>query len=76
LSIRAERRGERLLIDIENARVEGAAARRPGGVGLANVRARLAAHYGSDASLTALPTGARFVAHLDLPAVQAREAQS
>jgi len=75
LSVRAERRGERLLIDIENARVEGAVARRSGGVGLANVRARLAAHYGAEASLTALPTAERFVAHLELPAVRAAEAQ-
>ncbi len=39
-----------------------------GGVGLANVRARLFAQYGSDASLRIEKDAERFVVLLDLPA--------
>jgi two-component system sensor histidine kinase AlgZ len=67
LRVSAERRGERLAIRLENG-FEPAPRRREGGLGLANVRARLAAHYGDDASLRIEREPERFIVVLDLPA--------
>lgn len=73
LVLRAQLRGERLLIELENPCVQPGQERagRPGGLGLANVRARLAAHYGSLASLTTTRQASTFRVRLDLPAVPA-----
>jgi two-component system, LytTR family, sensor histidine kinase AlgZ len=65
--IRAERRGERLAIELENG-LDPLPPRRDGGLGLANVRARLAAEYGSDAVLRIEREDRRFKLVLDLPA--------
>ncbi|HWA70780.1 MAG TPA: histidine kinase [Polyangiaceae bacterium] len=65
--IRAERRGERLAIRLENG-VDPAPRARDGGVGLTNVRARLFAQYGEDASLRIEKDSEHFVVLLDLPA--------
>jgi LytS/YehU family sensor histidine kinase len=70
--IRAQRRAERLAIEIENG-VDPAPRRRDGGVGLANVRARLAAEYGTDALLRIETEAGHFKVVLDLPA-RTREA--
>jgi hypothetical protein len=67
LRVRAERRGARLLLEIENG-VDPAPRARDGGVGLANVRARLFAQYGKDASLRIDKDPERFLVRLDLPA--------
>jgi len=72
LRLRAQRRGERLAIELENGR-DPAPHRRDGGVGLANVRARLAAEYGNDAVLRVEAEEKHFKVVLDLPARQ-REA--
>jgi LytS/YehU family sensor histidine kinase len=65
--LRAERRRERLSLTLENG-VDPAPRARDGGVGLANVRARLFAHYGDDASLRIEKDSERFAVLLDLPA--------
>jgi two-component system sensor histidine kinase AlgZ len=67
LRVRAERRGARLSLQLENG-IDPAPRARDGGVGLANVRARLFAQYGSDATLRIEKDAERFVALLDLPA--------
>lgn len=67
LRVCARTQAGRLAIELENG-VDPAPRRRDGGVGLANVRARLAAHYGSDARLRVEHTSERFMLVLDLPA--------
>jgi two-component system, LytTR family, sensor histidine kinase AlgZ len=67
LRIRAERRGARLALQLENG-VDPAPRARDGGVGLANVRARLSAQYGKDAVLRVEKDSERFAVLLDLPA--------
>jgi hypothetical protein len=67
LRVRARRQHERLVIELENG-VDPLPRRREGGVGLANVRARLFAHYGADAALRIERDGTRFHVVLDLPA--------
>jgi len=69
LVVRAERRGERLLVDIENpsSEVRSRSLGRSGGLGLANVRARLFAHYGTQASLRVERSAGTFTVVLDLP---------
>jgi two-component system, LytTR family, sensor histidine kinase AlgZ len=67
LRVRAERRGTRLSLELENG-IDPAPRARDGGVGLANVRARLFAQYGKDASLRIEKDAERFVVLLDLPA--------
>jgi len=67
LRVRATRRGDRLSIELENG-VDPAPRRRDGGVGLANVRARLSAQYGNDALLRIESTSQNFEVVLDLPA--------
>jgi two-component system sensor histidine kinase AlgZ len=65
--LRAQRRDERLAIELENG-LDPAPPRRSGGVGLANVRARLAAEYGTDALLRIEGEPQHFKVVLDLPA--------
>jgi two-component system, LytTR family, sensor histidine kinase AlgZ len=67
LRVRAERRGGRLSLELENG-VDPAPRAHDGGVGLANVRARLFAQYGGEATLRIEKDTERFVARLDLPA--------
>ena len=67
LRVRAQRRGGRLALELENG-VDPTPRSRDGGVGLANVRARLFAQYGSDATLRIEKDAERFAALLDLPA--------
>jgi two-component system, LytTR family, sensor histidine kinase AlgZ len=67
LRVRAERRDGRLSLELENG-VAPAPRARDGGVGLANVRARLFAQYGNDASLRIESDAERFLVRLDLPA--------
>ena len=67
LRVRAERRGARLSLELENG-VDPAPRARDGGVGLANVRARLFAQYGKDATLRIEKAAGRFLVRLDLPA--------
>jgi len=74
LRVRATRRGERLGIELENG-VDPAPRRREGGVGLANVRARLSAQYGADALLRIESSGQKFEVVLDLPARTAKSAE-
>jgi len=65
--VSAARRGGRLSLRLENG-VDPAPRSRDGGLGLANVRARLFAQYGSDATLRIEKDAERFVVQLDLPA--------
>jgi two-component system, LytTR family, sensor histidine kinase AlgZ len=67
LRVRARRKGERLVIELENG-LDPAPRRRGGGVGLSNVRARLSAHYGTDALLRIEQDAEHFRLQLDLPA--------
>jgi LytS/YehU family sensor histidine kinase len=67
LHVQARRRGERLTIELENG-LDPAPRRKDGGLGLANVRARLFGQYGDDASLRIERQGGRFRVLVDLPA--------
>lgn len=67
LRVRAQRRGTRLALALENG-VDPAPRARDGGVGLANVRARLFAQYGKEAVVRIEKDSERFVVLLDLPA--------
>jgi two-component system sensor histidine kinase AlgZ len=67
LRVRARRDADRLLLELENG-CDPAAPRRDGGVGLANVRARLFAHYESDATLRIEQAAGHFRVLIDLPA--------
>ena len=64
----ARRRGERLLVAIENPRDAAAPARRGAGIGIENVRRRLETLYGRDAELRLRPDGDFFQVELELPA--------
>lgn len=66
LRVVAERRDGRLSIQLENG-IDPAPRVRPGGVGLSNVRARLAAQYGDEATLRIEKDAERFAVLLDLP---------
>ncbi|HTQ05282.1 MAG TPA: histidine kinase [Polyangiaceae bacterium] len=67
LRVRALVRGERLVVVIENG-IDPEPRRRPGGVGLANVRARLAAQYGDTAILHVERDATKFRVVVKLPA--------
>jgi two-component system, LytTR family, sensor histidine kinase AlgZ len=62
----ARRSAERLVLELENG-IDPAPRNHEGGLGLANVRARLFAHYGADATLRIERDAERFVVVLDLP---------
>lgn len=69
VTVRARRSGAQLRVRVENDHdPEGGAPRRGAGVGIANVRERLAAAYGVEAGLQCAAEGARFWAELTLPA--------
>jgi histidine kinase/histidine kinase/DNA gyrase B/HSP90-like ATPase len=67
----AERAGHSLRIMVENPRDPDRPRRTGGGVGLANVRARLQALHGAEAWLTAEDSGASWVVRIAVPAVEA-----
>jgi two-component system sensor histidine kinase AlgZ len=67
LRVHARRRGERLTLELEN-NFDPAPRRRDGGLGLANVRARLFGQYGDDATLRVERDAQRFLVVVDLPA--------
>jgi len=67
LRVRARCHDGRLTIELENG-LDPAPRRRPGGLGLANVRARLFGQYGGDATLRVEREAERFVVLLNLPA--------
>jgi two-component system sensor histidine kinase AlgZ len=67
--VHAARAGSQLKLRVENdVDPDGGPADKSGGVGLANVRQRLAAAYGIDASVHATRDGAIFRVDLILPA--------
>ncbi len=68
--LEARREGARLLLAVENPLDPDAPARRGEGVGLENVRRRLAAFGARDARLVAGREGDRFRVTLELPALQ------
>ncbi len=61
-----------LSMVVENTFDPDAPPRRKGGVGLANVRQRLTARYGSQASFEAKPNGDVFRVAISLPTEEAR----
>jgi len=67
LSVRARCHDGRLTIELENG-LDPAPRRRAGGLGLANVRARLFGQYGGDATLRVERETGRFLVVLSLPA--------
>jgi two-component system, LytTR family, sensor histidine kinase AlgZ len=66
LCVRAERRAEGVRIELENA-VESTPRPRDGGLGLANVRARLFGQYGHEATLRVERGDDRFLVVIELP---------
>ena len=64
----AERNGERLRVVIENPRDPETPGRKSTGIGLENVRRRLAAVYGHEATLHVQAAGPIFRVELSLPA--------
>jgi two-component system, LytTR family, sensor histidine kinase AlgZ len=75
LRVRARRRDGRLTIELENG-LDPAPRPRVGGLGLANVRARLFGQYGDDATLRIERTQDRFLVVLDLPASSSHGAEA
>jgi two-component system, LytTR family, sensor histidine kinase AlgZ len=71
--IGARRAGGALVIIIENSFDPESVPSRRNGLGLANVRKRLEAYYGNDASLDARGTQDRYVVELSLPDQRRRE---
>jgi two-component system sensor histidine kinase AlgZ len=67
LSIRARRRGDGLRIVVENPYDPEVPPRRGSGLGLTNVRRRLAARYGDEASMEVETGDRRYRVVLDLP---------
>jgi LytS/YehU family sensor histidine kinase len=67
IRLEVARHGDRLAIAVENPRDPDAMPRARGGVGLENVRKRLAIVFGGAARLDAVRTDASFKVALDLP---------
>lgn len=68
VGVRAWREGERLRLEVANCVADGTAPPAVGaGVGLANVRARLEARFGGEASAGWTRSGGRFTVGLSLP---------
>ena len=65
--LEARRRGERLLLAIENPRDAGAPTRKGTGIGIENVRRRLETLYGREAALRLQSAGDSFQVELELP---------
>ena len=71
--VMAERNGERLRVVIENPRDPETPGRRGTGIGLENVRRRLDAVYGHEATLHVQAEGPIFRVELSLPAAEEAE---
>jgi two-component system sensor histidine kinase AlgZ len=67
IEVRAERQGDRVSITVENPCDPARRGRRGAGVGLANVRGRLATAYGEAARVTAAERDGRFRVDLSIP---------
>jgi hypothetical protein len=68
VSLEAQRRGERLLLAIENPCDADAPPRKGTGIGIENVRRRLETLYGREAELRLRPEGSSFRVEVELPA--------
>jgi Histidine kinase len=68
IRLEAVRRGDRLQVAVENPRDPEARASTGAGLGLANVRRRLAAVYGDEARLAVTSDATRFRVELSFPA--------
>jgi len=66
--IEADRRGDRLRILVENPRDADSSGRPGTGIGLQNVRRRLAALYGPEAEMRVEPADTSYRVELRLPA--------
>jgi hypothetical protein len=66
--VAAEKSGPELLITVENPRDPDSPGRRGAGIGLQNVKRRLAALHGASAEVRVVPTQAAFRIELRLPA--------
>jgi hypothetical protein len=73
IRVQVTRRGQRVAIVVENPCDRDRPRGRRGGVGLANVRARLQAMHGTDAQFTAGEQAGLWRAELTLPATEAHE---
>ncbi len=71
IRLEARRRGDRLLVAIDNPCDAEAPRRKGTGIGLANVRRRLEALYGREAVLRHRNDGASFRVELEIPAAPA-----
>src|SRR5690606_13157596 len=72
IRVAAQRRGDRLVLEVsDNGASAGEAARFSGGVGLSNTRDRLACLYGTDHRLELSGARSGFAVHLDIPFRQA-----
>lgn len=67
IRIEGRRCGERLILAVENPCAEEESSQPHLGVGLANIRRRLAATYGDEAHLTAQPVDGRYRVEVSLP---------
>jgi len=76
IDVQAGRQGDRLTILLENPCDPERRSRSGAGVGLANVRGRLAAAFGADARVTAAERDGRFHVELSLPAIEADARES
>jgi hypothetical protein len=70
VSIDAERRGDELVVRVRNPRDADSPGRRGAGVGLSNVRRRLAALHGGAAEVRVAPADDGFTVELRFPAVR------
>jgi len=67
IEVRAGRQGDRVSITVENPCDPARRGREGAGVGLANVRGRLATAYGGEARVTATERDGRFSVELSIP---------
>lgn len=74
--IEGRRSGDRLILAVENPCDEDGPAQPGLGVGLANVRRRLAAAFGEQAHLSARQAGGRYRVECSLPAAPARATET
>jgi hypothetical protein len=70
VTVRSQRLADRLRIVVENPCAPDRPRRTGGGVGIANVRARIAALHGGDAHVSVREAEGRWIVELSLPAVE------
>ena len=68
VKVAAERKGDELVLRVENPRDQDSPGRRGAGIGLANVRRRLAALHGEAAGVRVLPSADAFLVEVFMPA--------